>query len=66
MTELVNQNIKQLLICYIFPKIERKKHEWGEKMKKQIEFRDIKSIWNLKSLMDSNKTTEEKILKTQQ
>lgn len=34
--------------------------------KKQIEFRDIKSIWKLKSLMDSNETVEEKILKIQQ
>ena len=34
--------------------------------KKQIKFRDIKGIWNLKSLRDNNKTIEEKILKIQQ
>lgn len=71
MTELLSKNIKAAInMLYISKDLKKKIWMRGKNesyfKKKQIEFRDIKSIWKLKSLVDSNKTVEEKILKIQQ
>ena len=67
-TESVNKNIKAAINMLYISNNLKKNNEWGGEneryfKKKQIKFRDIKDIWNLKSLRDNNKTIEEKILK---